>query len=288
MHRRILLAFLLSCGLCACGQGADAADSAYSYAIVELPAPPRSIEDPNEPYRNLRQGVRQRAATEAIANSDFEEAFVNTTFFGASSDRVMVSAITPERGVYYFLPPGPYPVDGGAMLTLPDPVPVCRMIIEFDALQSGPIVPDINMLEFPDEGCKPVEQSTEHLVRAGTATYQVSGEARDGDLIATFVRESSGGRIFDAAAGLSFLLAERQEVLARVVPLAGINEASVAAGFSQIGKMYLVLQSSHMWDKERCVIEGVRWTDLEVDVRSRLPFLCNDAKRSASSRLSGL
>ena len=285
MHQRVLLAFLPPCALFACGQpDANAADRAYNYELIELPAPPRSIEDPNEPYRNLRQTVRHRASAEAVAGGDFEGAFVNSTFFGEASDRVMISAITPERGVYYFLPPGPYPVDGGTMLTLRDPVSVCRMTIEFDALQGGPIISDIGMLEFPDKRCKPFEQGIAGSAQAGRATYQVSGEARDEGLIATFVRESGGGQVFDAAAGLSSLLARRHEVLARVIPLAGINEPNVAAGFSRTGEMYLVLRSHRMKDKERCVIEGARWTDLTMDVRNRLPSLCDHAKRSASNR----
>lgn len=271
MKRSLFAAIGLLAGIPACS---GAATEPYEYGIVELPAQEADIDNPRARFDALRDLAQERAAGEA---GDTEGAFRSATYFGADADSLLAYAITPEKGVFYYLPPGPYPVSGNSMRAMPDPVPVCRFVVDWKKLPDAPIVASSREIEFLTKDCEPFDRSAypppEPIATDSDITL-IPADPVDGHPV-TLVSADSSSR-FDNGRALGMAFQAGNMVLAQAVPLT-VNGRELVAGISTSGEVSLLIESSFLNSRQRCILSGIEWSDLGI------VLLRTDAERSCSS-----
>ena len=242
---------------------AQSETSAYSFELVELPTNSPSIDDPNRSYRELRQATFLRAEQEVLDQSQVSAAYRGGTYFGRHSDSFLVYAITPERGVFYYLPPGPYDPNSNVVLALPDTIEACRLEIEWEKLDHYPLIADMASLHFVSKDCQPFDPE-EHLseeMEAGQQ-FEIESASATGESSTRLVTSSMRSGAFDVANAISAVMAEDQRELNRTVPLAGINEHSLIAGLAEDGSVYLLLEGPWLSFRQRCIFHVGEWANV--------------------------
>tara|TARA_B100000678_G_scaffold218811_1_gene186167 strand:- start:2103 stop:2945 length:843 start_codon:yes stop_codon:yes gene_type:complete len=252
-------------------------NSAYAFELVELPTNGPSVDDPNRSYRELWEATSLRAEQEVLDQSEVSAAYLGRTYFGGHSDSVLVYAITPERGVFYYLPPGPYDPQSNAVLTLPDRIEACRLEIEWAKLDQYPFIDDLGSLHFVSKDCQPFdpEEYLSEDVEAGQQ-FEIESESATGEASARLVTSSIRSGDVDVANAISAVMAEDGRELARTVPLAGINEYDVTAGLASDGSVYLLSsKGSSLSFTQRCVFDIGEWANVsDSDLRLEAERAC--------------
>lgn len=244
--------------------------SAYSYLIVELPTNGASIDDPNKPYRELWEATSLRAAEEALVGSTVSTAFRGGTFFGRDSDSYLAYAITPERGVFYYLPPGPYPPKGASILALPDKVQACRLEIDWSKIDQPAALSNMALLDFISKDCEPFgpdDYAPEEVSPDQDLTIQTSS-LKSGQSV-SLVSSNLRSGLFDTEKALSSVMVADGRKLRHTIPLAGINEPDLVAGISDTGTVYLAIEDVWLRFNQRCVLVAGDWANVS-DARLRI------------------
>lgn len=252
---------------CGCANAQDRT-SGYSYGMVELPTNGASIDNPNKPYRELWEATSSRAAEEALVDSTVSTAFRGGTFFGRDSDSYLAYAITPERGVFYYLPPGPYPLKGGPILALPDKVQACRLEIEWSKIDQPDAISNMRSLDFVSRDCEPFG-TDDHVAEEVSPDQELTIQAsslKSGQSV-SLVSSNLRSGLFDTTKALSAVMVADGRKLIHTVPLAGINEPNLVAGVSDIGTVYLAIESGRF--NQRCVLAADDWANVN-DSRLRI------------------
>ena len=246
----------LLAGLSACS---GAASEPYEYEIVELPGGGADIDNPRAPYDALRDLAQERAAKEA---GDSENAYRDATYFGADADSLLAYAITPSKGVFYYLPPGPYPREGNVMLALPEVVPVCRFVVEWAQAPGAPLIGSMEDIDLVSEDCVPFEASDYPIdpVDKDSALTLIEAEPVEGKRVSVAVSASRYSR-FDDVRALSLAVEAGGAQLVQSVPL-NANGNTLLAGISDQGDVSLLIESRRLKRGQRCIVSGLEWSDL--------------------------
>ncbi|QZD96169.1 hypothetical protein [Qipengyuania gelatinilytica] len=246
----------LLAGLSACS---GAASEPYEYEIVELPGGGADIDNPRAPYDALRDLAQERAAEEA---GDSENAYRDATYFGADADSLLAYAITPSKGVFYYLPPGPYPREGNVMLALPEVVPVCRFVVEWAQVPGAPLIGSMEDIDLVSKDCVPFEASDYPLdpVDKDSTLTLIEAEPVEGKRVSVAVSASRNSR-FDDVRALSLAAEAGGAQLGQSVPL-NANGNTLLAGISDQGDVSLLIESRRLKRGQRCIVSGLEWSDL--------------------------
>lgn len=279
MKRRILAGLSVFATLMSGCANAQSDTSAYAFELVELPTNGPSIDDPNRSYRELRQATFLRAEQEVLDQSEVSEAYRGGTYFGRHSDSFLVYAITPERGVFYYLPPGPYDPQSNAVLALPDTIEACRLEIEWAKLDHYPLITDMASLHFVSKDCQPFDPE-EYLSEDMGSRQLFEIESATDDASVSLVTSSMSSGAFDIANAISMVMAKDGRELARTVPLAGINEQSITAGLASDGSVYLLQEGSWLSFRQRCVFHIGEWANVtDLGLRREAEQACTRIAR---------
>lgn len=241
-----------------------------THEIVSVPFDGRRPHDnPNAPYNALIQRLRERAAAEA--RDEGSDAVVSTTHWGPLGERMLIAAITPRRGVFYFSEYGPYAAGGGAtVMTAREAIDVCRFTIIWDRLPGGAYAPGLAWagLAFPDIDCRPPPGS--HLATLGDwrrnserASYAVATTERRPGLVAALVQESWPGdgapQPLDAARALAAVTG--RDPVVRAIPL---SEDQPLYAVTAAGRTFIGITNSYeaAIGRRICVVEGLSWAQI--------------------------
>lgn len=255
--RPVSPAIALLAGLSACS---GAASEPYEYEIVDLPGGGADIDNPRAPYDALRDLAQERAAEEA---GDGENAYRDATYFGADADSLLAYAITPSKGVFYYLPPGPYPREGSVMLALPEVVPVCRFVVEWAEVPGAPLIGSMEDIDLVSKDCVPFEATDyppHEPVDEDSAITLIEAEPVEGKRVSVAVSASRNSR-FDDVRALSLAVEAGGAQLAQSVPL-NANGNTLLAGISDQGDVSLLIESRRLKRGQRCIVAGLEWSDL--------------------------
>jgi hypothetical protein len=263
----LALAMTLPAACGAAGPGA-AADETRSV--------PFDGDDPATPYRALVERLKREAA--AGARDDRFAAAVGMTDVGRMGERMLIGAITPRRGVFYYTEYGPYgPGPGATVIRARSRIEVCRFTADWDRLPGGAYAPGLVWAEaalpFPDLDChRPADPNPESTAaqwhrESADAAYSIVARGAEAGLKAAVVRETWPGRPgshphqpFDGGRAAS-ALAGRGDRIVRAIPLLGDQDyyAETASGRSFVG---LSDPSMGPGGETRCLVEGLAWPDL--------------------------
>lgn len=275
MIRPIFSAIALLAGLSACS---GAASEPYEYEIVELPGGGADIENPRAPYDALRDLAQDRAADEA---GDAENAYRDSAYFGADSDSLLAYAITPSKGVFYYLPPGPYPREGNVMLALPEVVPVCRFVVELAEVPGAPLIGSMEEIDLVSKDCVPFDATDypPEPIDKDSALTMIEAEPVEGKRVSVAVSASRNSR-FDDVRAMSLAVEAGGEKLAQAVPL-NANGKTLVAGITDQGDVSLLMESWRLKRGQRCIVSGLEWSDLsDKSMRSAAERSCETAVKA--------
>lgn len=238
-------------------------DSAYAYEMVELQTNGSSIEEPLRPYKELWEATTLRAEQEVLKQSNVSKAYRGSTYFGRHSDSYFVYAITPERGVFYYLPPGPYDPKSNTVLALPEKIEACRLEIEWAKLEKHPYLDGMASIRFVSRDCQPFppEDFWVEEIEVGQQ-FEVEPSELTGKKPANLVTSSMRSGAFDVPNAIARVMKEDGRKLDRTIPLAGINEKNLVAGIANDGSVYLSLESTWLSYKQRCIFNVGTWEKL--------------------------
>lgn len=187
----------------------------------------------------------------------------------------MVYAITPERGVFYYLPPGPYPLDGNVMSELPDTIKACRLQVEWERLEQYPYIDRMKTLEFVSKDCEPFEPQTGIPEEQRPEQKLELRESSRGNHSVSLVTSTIRSGLFDVVGALAQAAEADGTRLSSTIPLAGINEDEILAGLTDDGSIYLLLEGSWLEYNQRCVLAVANWSDAsEYRVRADSLDIC--------------
>jgi hypothetical protein len=242
----------------------------------------RAHDDPATPYKDLVERLKRRAAAEARDDDRFAPV-VSTPILGLRGERMLVAAITPDKGVFYYTDYGPYPLEGPTIIRPRGEIEVCRFAVGWDRLPGGAYVPGLvwasAVVPFPDFDCtrsgdpkRPSGVAEWRRVSEG-ASYSVVASGGEAGLTAAIVREAWPGRLhgppnpFDGGRAVA-AVAGKEDRIVRAIPLSEDQDFHVetASGRTFVG---IVDRRGNATDA-RCIVEGLRWSDLaSSDARRR-------------------
>jgi hypothetical protein len=251
----------------AAGPACRAQESGYlSYAKerVQLDAV-RAHDDPSTPWHNLLQRLKERAKSDA--GGEASAPAVDATPWGPAGAHVLVSAVTPTKGVFYISEYGPWGMERGPAAPGRQ-ISVCRFTINWDRLPGGPYVPGLLWASwaFPNVDCRPptapgLSPLAEWRRNSETAAYSVAARERQSGLAATVVREtwsrSAPVQPIDAARALTLIIAADDRVM-RAVPLS--QDVPLYARTAH-GRTFFGMTVPGNNEKV-CLVEGLRWADV--------------------------
>lgn len=246
-------------------------DSAFTYdRVILLNSSAPGAVDSFVPLRPLWDGARVRAVKEVLAGSKWKVAYQGGSPLGMNSDRMMVFAITPDRGVFYIMPSHPDRLAGSNVQLVPASAQVCRLTVEWKRLGPGPVLPRLGDITFPDTTCA-------HPAEVIGAIPRMAGDRQDfplkaakpfgsGSTALVFAIDGSGFYRPDAA--LRAHLARNRDDLAMMIPLNGLAGTELAYARSSKGKAFLVMELPG--EPYICVIDGLGWSQI-ADPMATLP-----------------
>lgn len=257
------------------------AGGSVTYEKVSVPFDGMRMQDnPVKPYWAVFTLLRGKAAAEA-REAGFEPV-VDMNPVGLKGERNLISAVTPTRGVFYYVEAGPYPAGPGpAVIKRRSQIEVCRVTVRWDKLPGGGYAPGTGWAGatgvFPESGCeRPAPASQPPKVdewrrRSASATYAIVASGAEGGLKGAIVTERwprglenathppfDGGRAVAAVVG-------RNDRVVRAIPLLvdGAFYAETAAGRAFAGL------PDRLGGDPSCIVEGLRWADLASSDRQR-------------------
>ena len=242
---------------------AEERESAYMYKMVELSTDGGSVVDPNQPYRELWEATALKAENEILRESGVSKAYRGATYFGRHSDSYMVYAITPDRGIFYYLPPGPYGTKTNVVFALPRKLEACRLEIEWAKVDQYPWINGMASLQFVSKDCQPFppEEYWAEEMEPGQS-FNVKTSESDEEMPVRLVNSSMRSGTFDVAGALAEVLKSDSKRLDQIVPLAGINEDDLIAGIADDGTVYLLMEGWPLSYNQRCVFSIGNWDNI--------------------------
>lgn len=254
----------------------------------------RIHSNPREPYWDLYQRLRARAAAEA--RDSRHEAVVSMTPAGRDGEQNLIMAITPAKGVFYYARNA---LDGPGEAVRPrSQVEVCRFTIHWGTLPKGNYAPGLIWADpfFPGLDCKARSGpdlgvvAQWHRDSAG-ADYKVVASGIGAGLKGAVVFESwpglrhrpaqpiDGGRAAAAVAGGG-------DRIVRAIPIFddGSFFAETASGRTFAGFFGTVGAGG----ETTCLVEGLRWADLASADRARRSAADELCRRLYSEYAKGL
>lgn len=230
--------------------------------------------NPMDAFRQLYAELGQRAAREA-RDRDYEPAVSHEQL--KDGRWTLVSAITPRRGVFYWVLTGPYDVYGsGKMLEARRDLSVCRFTIPFDGPAIDPLTPTHSWFALAEptgpaavikpECAAPLQVEVERIARwrsdRGKAVCTALGEAGSATLRGWLVEQSKVNHVFDASGAVNSLI-ERGDTVVRATA-AGSYNSPIAHVTTRSGRSFVGFHDSSAATQgyPACVVEGVTWRDL--------------------------
>lgn len=251
--------------------GCRAAQPDYlSYRRMTVPFDGLRVhDDPSTPYRELVQRLRLRAANEASDRRD--RAAVSVRPWGRNGERMLVAAITPARGVFYYTEYGPYPLRGGPVVTMPrGELDVCRFTVDWDRLPGGAYAPGLMWagVVFPGLDCTPPSREAVVTIAAwrrnsASASYRVAAIERRSGLVAWLVEERWTGNArsqpLDAGRAVAAVGGARDPVV-RAIP---VSDDQPLYAVTRGGRTFIGLTTSDESALGRvCIVAGVAWAEI--------------------------
>ena len=239
------------------------AEPGYSYETVQVPMPAVSVRgDPAAPFRALSDLAWQRSAREALKGTRLGTAYQGGSPLGRGGLMVVFS-ITPQRGVFYIMPNGPYPLSGGGMVPVPTAAKACRMVVKWSALGGGPIVSRLDRLTFPDSDCKVPAADPDFIMPQSpmSAHFSAGPGKRIGAATLSLLTLHGGIGLFDPARPFAALLKAQGDSLAMMIPLNGLAGQEVVYARSKKGRTFVLIEDQTN-SLRTCLIEGLSWAQI--------------------------
>lgn len=174
---------------------------------------------------------------------------------GPNGDRLMVAALTPERGAFAIISLDESPrADGN--------VPVCWFELvwpEADAERSAAGMPWA-MRSFPDPGCRTVDHGPTDWERKSAAVRRTVTAQRARTTIVSADENSDLGFPSDLRAAMQTALRPGERI-ERIAPLPRVYDPR-AVGWTSSGRVLLAIPGDGFFDV--CVVESTGWTDLAI------------------------
>ena len=238
----------------------------------------RPHANPGAPYNELIRRIERQAA--ADARDDRFAPVVSRHPAGPNGERMLIAAITPSKGVFYYAEHGPYGMrPGPTFIAARSRIEVCRFAIHWDRLSGGAYAPGIvwASLAFPDLSCtRPAVSDVSAAERwrrnAEGASYSVVARGAEAGLNGALVLERWPGdgaarQPFDGGKAVAAVVGEGERIL-RAIPVSADLEfyAETSGGRAFVG----IAGSMGSVSSTRCLVEGLRWPDLSsTDGRRR-------------------
>lgn len=251
----------------------------YSFGMVELALPQvANSSDSSAQFRALKEMMWDRSAAEAKVGSR-TIAHKGGTPLGPNGEKMLVFAITPQRGVFYILPIGPYPRSGNRIAQLPTRVASCRVEIEFAKLKSGPIIGKLSDLPFPDLDCHDASGQPAQTQAPGSR-YQFGPVQSVGSLKFSLL-SAQGSSALDPAKALALWLSKRHDSLILMIPFSGGYGKQMAFAQSRRGRTFVVMGDLSNPRSRACLVEGLSWNDIAGDLAIPAERGCMDMEFAA-------
>jgi len=282
--RAVALAML--CGISACSAQPVAGQDDRQSIVVPFHFSP-DAKDPMEVFRQFHFELGARAASEA-RDRDYEPVVSRDQLLDGRW--TLMSAITPRRGVFYWVLSGPYGVYGeNTMLEARRDLRVCRFTLSFDGPSADPLIPTHSWLalvrpESPqaliEPTCAPpLQAEIERIARwrndRSKAVYTILAEARSGTLHGWFVDQSKVNHPFDATGAVASLI-ERGDTVVRATP-AGSYDTPISYVTTRTGRTMVGFHdsSASTLAYPACIIEGVTWRDVANHSATPSPIMAS-------------
>lgn len=271
--RLCAVALAMLCGVSACSaQPAPGQDDRQSIVVPFHFSP--DAKNPMEVFRLFHFELGERAAREA-RDRDYEPVVSRDQLLDGRW--TLMSAITPRRGVFYWVLSGPYGVYGkNTMLEARRDLRVCRFTLSFDGPSADPLIPTHSWLALvrPDSPqalieptcAPPLQTEIERIARwrndRSKAVYTVLGEARSDKLRGWLVDQSKVNHPFDASGAVAALI-ERGDTVVRATP-AGSYDTPISYVTTRSGRTMVGFHdsSASTLSHPACIVDGVTWRDV--------------------------
>jgi hypothetical protein len=251
------------------GTGCHAEQTGYlSYGNVSIPLEAvRAHDDPSTPFHNLVERLKDKGRAEAQDGALVP--IVSTRPWGPRHDRVLVSAITPTRGVFYVSEYGPWGIERGS--TAPGRhINVCRFTVIWDKLPGGAYVPGILWASwaFPGVDCRAptatdLSRLEEWRRNSERASYTVAAKGREFGLIGTVIREAwrqdAAAQPIDAKRALISIIGRDAPIL-RAIPIS--DDVPLYAVTATGRTFFGMTDDPPTSTRGICIVEGLRWSQV--------------------------
>jgi hypothetical protein len=244
--------------------------------------------DPMDAFTRAGAELRKRARREA--RDDTYEPVVNSDQLRDGQWR-LISATTPRRGVFYWMPNGPYGGRGNALLEARNSLSVCRFTMSFAPASPERLVSDLSWAALPEPDCsEPAQPEIKRVVawrgERGKARYKVLANVKAGNLHTWLIEQSNVRYPFDAI-GAAVSILDPGDIVVGAAS-AGSYYRPVSYVTSRSGRVIVGFHdpSALTRSSPACIVEGLTWNDLLADARSPLPAM-SSARKTCTDLVAG-